>query len=58
MDVVVQWGHFHSPWKSLIKSDEKLSLRIFDLIRASAITWCSPLIFTENKGEAKKESEF
>lgn len=36
--------------KRLIKFNEKPNnLRIFDLIRKSAMTWCRPPMFTEMK---------
>lgn len=53
IDLIVQWEYFCNPWKSVIKSDEKTKN-----LRASVITWCNLLIFTENKDEAKKRSQF
>lgn len=57
MDLIIQWRHFCSSWKSIIKSEEKTkNLRTVGLMRASVFTWCNLQIFTENKVEAKKGS--
>lgn len=59
MGVTVQWKYFCTPWKSLIKSNEKLkNLKIFDSVRGPTMTWCNPLMFTESKDEPKKASDF